>query len=182
MKTLVIIAIVALSYKAGAQKYITRSGEVRFFSKAPLENIEAVNHQASCIVDIETGEVVSRILLKAFQFEKALMQEHFNENYVESNKYPQASLNAKIVNLDIIDFNQNTKQPITLQGQFTLKNITRDMTITGEFENMNGTLNTTATFIVKPEDHDIKIPRAVRDNIAREVEVTINFKLEPFNR
>jgi hypothetical protein len=165
-----------------AQKYLTRSGEVRFFSKAPLENIEAMNHQASCIVDTQTGEVVSRILLKAFQFEKALMQEHFNENYVESDKYPQAVLNAKISNLDKIDFTSNKKQAVILDAQFTLKNITRSMSIAGEFVNENGVLITTASFIVKPEEHDIRIPRAVRDNIAREVEVSVSFKLEPFNR
>lgn len=174
--------MILIAQQITAQKYFTRSGYVRFFSAAPLENIEATNNQATCIVDIETGEVISKIIMKAFQFEKALMQEHFNENYVESNTYPQAVLNAKIKNIEELDFSSKQKQMVVLEGSLTIKDVSQNMIITGEFYKKGNTLVATAQFMVKPADHNITIPRAVRDNIAQEIEVNLSFNLEEFNR
>ena len=171
--------VVGSSY---AQKYFTRNGYVRFFSETPVENIEAKNNQASCIVDMATGEVVSKMLMTAFQFEKALMQEHFNENYVESDKFPQAILKAKIVNLKDIDLSKNEINNVVLDADITLHGVTHHYTINGTAENQNGKIVAQSSFITKPSDFEIKIPKAVEEHIAKEVQVTVKFELEKLNQ
>lgn len=165
-----------------AQKYYSRTGYVKFFSEAPLENIEAENNQATCILDLGTGEVVSKILMEAFEFKKALMQEHFNENYVESDKYPLAVFKAKIKNINEIDIRSKTPQSVKLQGDLTIHNITHSVTIDGKLLKTENGFMATANFSIKPADYDIKIPAAVKDHIAKEVEVSLDFNLEEFKK
>jgi hypothetical protein len=175
---LIILIVGGSSY---GQKYFTRTGYVRFFSATPVENIEAKNNQASCIVDLESGEVVSKMLMTAFLFEKALMQEHFNENYVESDKFPQASLKGKILNLKEIDWSKSGKSDVALDAEITLHGVSKKFSIKGTVEKLDGKLVAQATFIVLPSDFDIKIPKAVANNIAKEVQVTVKFDLEQIN-
>jgi hypothetical protein len=177
LSILLFVAIVGFS-----QKYITRNGYVRFFSATPIENIEAVNNQASCIIDTETGEVFSKLLVEAFHFEKALMQEHFNENYVESDKFPQAILKGKITNPGSIGLTQPGKQPVTLLADLTMHGVTKTIEVKGTLESGNGKLIAQAIFIVKPSDFNIKIPKAVANNIANEIEVTVKFEMEPLKK
>jgi hypothetical protein len=173
--------ILAVAFTSNGQKYFTRNGTLRFFSATPLENIEATNNQASCILDIQTGEVVAKMLVEAFQFEKALMQEHFNENYVESEKFPQAILKAKVMNLKDIDWSKSGKTNVTLDAEITLHGVAHKYNINGTVENQNGKIIALSTFIVKPSDFEIKIPKAVESNIAKEVEVNVKFELETLN-
>ena len=172
----IFIAIVIVQ-TTNAQQYYTRNGYVKFFSATPLENIEAINNQASCIIDLNSGEVVSKILMKAFEFEKALMQEHFNENYIESDKYPLAVFKAKINNLNENVLLKGDKQPVELAGDLTIHNITHQVTINGTLSKSADGYLATSTFIVKPADYDIKVPNAVKDHIAKEVEVSLHFNL-----
>jgi hypothetical protein len=176
-----ILLFLTFAVSSYGQKYFTRNGFVRFFSETPVENIEAKNNQASCIVDMETGEVVSKMLMTAFQFEKALMQEHFNENYVESDKFPQAILKAKIVNLKEIDFSKKGIINVTLDADITIHGATHHYIINGTVENQNGKIIAISSFIVKPSDFDIKIPKAVASNIAEEVQVNVKYELETLN-
>ncbi len=157
---------------------MTRNGYVRFFSATPVENIEATNNQATCIVDTQTGEVVSKVLMKSFVFDKALMQEHFNENYVESDKYPQAVFKATIKNLSEIDAQKSEKQNVILDSEMTIHGVSKKMEIKGIIEKSDGQWLAQSTFIIKPSDYDIKIPKVVEKNIAGEIEVTLKFKFE----
>jgi polyisoprenoid-binding protein YceI len=179
-KLYLLFFLASLTTLASAQKYATRTGFVRFFSKTPMENIEATTHQASCIADIATGEVVAKILISSFQFEKALMQEHFNENYMESDKFPQASLKAKVTNT--IDYASIKPQEVVLQGDLTLHGVTLPVTIKGNLQRKDQKLEATSTFMVKPADFNIKIPKAVVNNIAKEIEVSLKFELEPLTK
>jgi hypothetical protein len=183
MKKLIFLILIILMVvgSSSAQKYFTRNGYVRFFSETPVENIEAKNSQASCIVDMATGEIVSKMLVTAFQFEKALMQEHFNENYVESDKFPQAILKAKIVNLKEIDLSKSGIKNVVLDADITLHGVNHHYTINGTVENQNGKIIAQSSFITKPSDFEIKIPKAVEDHIAKAVEVTVKFELEMLN-
>jgi len=170
-----------LTVSSYGQKYFTRNGYVKFFSETPIENIEAKNNQASCIVDMQTGEVVSKMLVTAFQFEKALMQEHFNENYVESDKFPQAILKAKITNLKEIDLSKGGLNKVILEADITLHGISHHYTINGTAENKDGKIIAQSSFITKPSDFEIKIPKTVEDHIAKEVQVSVRFELEQLN-
>ncbi|HPR31054.1 MAG TPA: YceI family protein [Prolixibacteraceae bacterium] len=182
MKALIFLALLLSGFEIQAQIYLTRIGNVRFFSQTAIENIEAVNNQVSCIVNLSSGEVVSKMLMKSFRFEKALMEEHFNENYVESDLYPQASLNAKIANIDAIDKNDPEKQSVTLKGTLSIHGISNPVTIAGSLQIQGDKIIATSTFIVKPEDYNIRIPKIVRNNIAKEIEVSVLFELETFNQ
>jgi hypothetical protein len=184
MEKRIIIFILMLQFSIAAigQKYFTRSGSIRFFSSTPIENIEAVNNQATCIIDIETGEVVSKVLMKSFRFKKALMQEHFNENYVESDRYPQAVLNAKIANLDQINPAQSLVQQVFLNANLTIRGVTKNIDVPGTIQFKDGILVATAIFIVKPSDFGIKIPKAVAKNIAKEIEISVEFNLDLYNK
>ena len=182
-KRIIPLLLLALfSASTFGQKYFTRNGYIRFFSATPMENIEAVNNQASCILDIETGEVVSKVLIQAFQFEKALMQEHFNENYVESDKFPQAVFKGKIINLDKIEINKQGSKQVQINADLTIHGVTKSLEIPATILNNNGEITATAIFTVKPPDFEIKIPKAVANNIAKEIEVTVKFNLEPVKK
>src|SRR5690606_39483792 len=106
-RLLCIAMLVVLTQPLLAQRYLDRAGRASFYSKAPLEDIEAHTDQALCVLDAASGEVAASMLMKSFQFEKALMQEHFNEKYVESDKYPKATFAGKITNLADINLSQN---------------------------------------------------------------------------
>lgn len=176
--TILVILLSVFTFQSFGQKYMTRNGYVRFFSATPVENIEATNNQATCIVDIQTGEIVSKVLMKGFVFDKALMQEHFNENYVESDKYPQAVLKATIKNLSEIDAQKSEKQNVILDSEMTIHGVSKKMEIKGTIEKSGVQWVAQSTFIIKPSDYEIKIPKVVEKNIAGEIEVTLKFKLE----
>ena len=93
---------------------------IRFYSKSQLEKIEAVNRQVNTALLVQTGDFVFRVLIKSFNFEKALMQEHFNENYLESDKYPEATFLGKIINIKDINFTKEGSYPATVEGKLTI--------------------------------------------------------------
>ena len=95
---LVIVATTLSSVAFGQERFFTKTGSISFFSKTPLEDIEAHNRSVTCVLDSKTGNVQFAVLMKGFEFKKALMQEHFNEDYIESDKYPKAEFKGQIVN------------------------------------------------------------------------------------
>jgi hypothetical protein len=96
---LLTIMLVASTIVANAQKYMTKSGTIKFSSETPIEKIEALNRQVNSALDFSSGNFVFKVLIPGFEFKKALMQEHFNENYMESDKFPNATFNGKIANI-----------------------------------------------------------------------------------
>jgi len=174
-----IIAVLMLGNIAFAQKSITKTGSVSFFSTSPMENIEAHNKQVNAALDVATGDFVFKILIKSFEFEKALMQEHFNENYMESDKYPNATFQGKVTNLSSIDFTKNGEYDVEVQGKLTIHGVTKDVTEKGKFIVKDGTVQGLSKFNVKVADYDIKIPKAVVNNIAEAIEVTVDVKMNP---
>lgn len=181
MKTqLSILAIMLLmATSAMAQKFITKNGEITFFSSTPIEDIEAHNKQVNAVLDTETGDFVFRVLIKAFQFEKALMQEHFNENYMESHKFPNSTFVGKVANSSEIDWTKSGTVEATIEGELTIHGVSQQISETGTFEIGNEGIKGMSKFDVKVADYDIKIPRAVVNNIAESIEVTVNVDLRP---
>jgi hypothetical protein len=177
-----IIAVLALGTQVQAQKYITKNGKIHFYSDAPAEKIEAFNHQVNSALDISTGDFIFRVLMKSFQFEKALMQEHFNENYVESHKYPNATFTGKVTNFNEIDFKKAGTYQAKIEGDLTIHGITQKISEQGTFEVKNDKIHGKSTFYVAVADYDIKIPQAVITNIAEKIEVNVDILLEPLNK
>jgi len=177
-----IIAVLALGTQVQAQKYITKNGKIHFYSDAPAEKIEAFNNQVNSALDISTGDFIFRVLMKSFQFEKALMQEHFNENYVESHKYPNATFVGKVTNLSEKDFTTPGTYQAQIEGELTIHGVTQEISEQGTFEVKDGKIHGKAKFFVAVADYDIKIPQAVITNIAEKIEVNVEILLEALNK
>lgn len=164
---------------AQAQKYFTREGKVSFFSATPVENIEAHNSKATSIVDAATGKMEFAILIKAFQFEKALMQEHFNENYMESSTYPKATFKGQVDNWSSVDLGKEGTYPVKVSGDMTIHGVTQPVKAEGSFTVKDGKVSADSSFELTVADYDIEVPSVVRDNIAKtvRVDVALNYEL-----
>ena len=180
---LVLLSVFALTGAAyGQSKYLCKNGHIWFFSQTPLEVIEAHNTEVASVLDVATGDIAFQLLIKSFKFERALMEEHFNENYMESSKYPKSEFKGKIVNLDSIDFSKDGISRAHVEGKLTIHNKTNEIRQDGTIEVKQGTLHVTAKFTVVPQDYDIDIPGIVRDKIAKSMAVTVDMVYEPLAR
>jgi polyisoprenoid-binding protein YceI len=173
-----IILLLVISSSAFAQKHITKNGRIRFYSETPLEKIEAINSQVNSALDISTGDFVFKVLIKSFEFEKALMQEHFNENYMESGKYPNATFSGKISNIKDINFTRDGSYTATVDGNLTIHGITKKIVEKGTIEVKGGKIISKAMFNIKPKDYNISIPGAVVAKIAESIQVNVDATLE----
>ncbi len=163
-----------------AQKYYTRDGTVRFFSETPLEAIEASNNKLSCVFDLESGKLQLAVLIKAFHFKRALMEEHFNENYMESDKYPKAGFSGRVLSTDASVLLSGEELELIVEGDLTMHGVTNPVQTKAIFVFRDNKLKATTSFILSPEDYDIKIPGIVRDKIAKNIEVHIDLDLVSF--
>lgn len=177
LKTLFFALTLIACFKGQSQRLIDRSGTVTFFSEAPLENIEATNYQALGALDMEASTVAVSILMKGFRFEKALMEEHFNENYVESDQFPKATFKGNL-SVDPAQFQKDGTFSALATGEVMLHGITRPLKTQVDFVVSENQLSAKTSFVLKVADFDIKIPTAVIRNIAEEVEVTASFQFK----
>lgn len=184
MKTIVLIITLGFTaLQVNAQKIWTQNGEITFYSKAPLEDIEAVNHSVSSVVDTESGNVAFSLLISAFEFEKALMQEHFNEKYLHSDKYPKSTFKGKITNLSDIDFSTKGDYKAEVEGDLTIHGVTNKVQTTMDLRvKDSNTVDGHAEFKAAVADYNIEIPNMVKDNIAKVVTITVNMNYEPFKK
>ena len=181
----IIFSLLALSMTfatVNAQKLFTRAGNISFYSDAPLEKIEAHNNTATCVLDTESGRMQFAVLIKAFQFEKALMQEHFNENYMESGEFPKSTFKGQIQNLEEVDFANDGEYKVAISGELTIHGVTQEVEVDGLITVKEGAVSATTNFTVLVADYGIKIPNLVKDNIAKEVRVDVDVALEELKR
>ena len=165
-----------------AQLFFSKDGRIAFESSTPIENIEAVNQKATCILDTQSGKLEWALLVKAFQFDKALMQVHFNENYMDSKTYPKSIFKGRIVNLDDIDFNKEGSIPVTVEGDLSIHGVTQKIRTEGNLILGDSKIIAEASFDIEPEDYEIKIPAVVRNNIAKVVTISVKATLVPFHK
>ena len=175
----VFAALFLLGNTGYAQKLFTRDAKIKFSSDTPMEKIEGLNKSGTCVLDVATGKMEWKVLIKGFLFEKALMQEHFNENYMESSTYPNAQFKGQITNLSEVNFTQDGKYTAKVGGKLTIHGVERDVNVTGTVKVSKGSVEVLSDFIVKPEDYKITIPSLVKDNIAKEIKVVVNAALQP---
>ena len=160
------------SILSGQGKFLTNEGFISFYSHTVIEDITADNHQVGAVIDAETGEVAVIVRMTRFEFEKKLMQEHFNENFVESEKFPKATFNGRITNNDEVDYSSAGMYPVQVEGEMTIHGVTRNVKPGGTVEVTDDGIVARTEFKLNPEDYDIRIPRVVRDNIAEEMVIT----------
>lgn len=153
-----------------AQKYSSEKGKISFFSDAAVEDIYAENTLVGSLLNISTGDIVYIIKIKDFRFAKALMREHFNEKYMEIEKFPKSQFQGKINGLKA---NTLGIQNVTATGKLLIHGVTREVQIPGTFEFVNGKGKLKCGFLVRLNDYGIKIPTLVWQNIAEEIEVNV---------
>jgi hypothetical protein len=172
MRWILVLLVSMAGLLAKAQKYSLTEGTITFFSEAPLEDIKAVNTKPVSLFNAATGDIAFSVPIPEFQFEKKLMQEHFNEKYLESEKYPKATFSGKVAGIDLV---ASGAQAVTASGKLTIHGIAREVKVPGQVEIKNGLIYMSGKFLVRLEDHQITIPKLMWQNIAEEVEVTVQF-------
>lgn len=180
------IFIVLLSLTCGLEQmnaqviYTTDSSRVSFFSATPVEDITAVNGASTSLLNLSNNDIAFRVPITGFQFEKPLMQEHFNENYLESSKYPTASFKGKLsVTLDL---KKDTVYKVTATGIMNIHGVDRPETYKGTIVCKNGMATLTCDFKVALADYKIKVPKVVFANIAEIIEVKTYFHYKPYEK
>lgn len=180
MKTTLLSLALLIALTNFAQPvYMTRTGQISFYSKTPMENIDAINNEVTSMINPATGEMVFAILIKSFRFERALMEEHFNENYMESDKFPKATFSGKISNLGNIDFTKNGNYPTRVEGELTIHGVKKVITSPGIINISGDKVTATSTFPLHLADFNITIPSLVADKISETVEVKVNCEYQP---
>jgi len=178
----VIIVLVGMAITLQSQtKYLSKNGYVSFYSKTPMEEIKGENSQALGILEVQTGKVVINLLMKSFKFDRALMEEHFNENYAESDKFPKSNYTATITNLKDINFKKDGNYSADVDGQMTIHGTTKPLKTKGEIEIKGETITIKAKFLLNPSDYGIQIPSLVREKISENMDVTVNIALKAMN-
>jgi YceI-like domain len=180
MKTFIKLLTICLllSSKSFGQMYATQSGETSFFSDTPLENISAVNKNVGVIINTATNEVGISMKMSGFEFPNKLMQEHFNENYMESEKYPVGTFKGKI--MESIDYTKNGTYDVTAKGQFTIHGVSVPREMKGKLTVENQKISLISNFDVKLIDHKIDIPKIVFAKIAEVISVKTKYSLMPY--
>ncbi|MEO8147061.1 MAG: YceI family protein [Bacteroidia bacterium] len=179
---IVIMAVTIGSSLNAQSKFFTRNGNISFFSDGSSEKIDAVNHKVSCVIDATTGQIEFGVLMQAFEFEKALMQEHFNENYVESEKFPKATFKGTIADNNIVKYNADGIYKVNVTGKLTLHGVTNDVTSKGTITVKGGKVIANAEFKILLEEYKIEIPSLVKDKVAKDVRIVVDIQLDPLNK
>jgi polyisoprenoid-binding protein YceI len=180
MKKIMLLAAVSVISMAvfSQDRIFTRKGAVSFYSKAAMEDIEAHNNAAVSVIDKTSGQLEFSVLMKGFEFEKALMQEHFNENYVESDKYPKASFKGRITDLSKVKFTTDGSYTVPVSGQIMLHGVTKDVSTNATITVKAGMVSGTAEFKLALGDYNISIPAVVKDKVSNTVRVVVNCNYE----
>jgi hypothetical protein len=176
--TLLLAILLLTTFLTNAQKYMTKGGTIKFFSDTPVEKIEAQNHQVNSALDFASGNFVFKVLIRGFEFEKALMQEHFNENYMESEKFPNSTFNGKITNIKDVNLAKDGVYKVVVEGDLAMHGVTNKVKVGGTLEVKGGKVVGKAVFNVAPKDYNIAIPKAVIKNISEAIQVDVNVTLD----
>ncbi len=169
MRQIISVVLLLSSFSVNAQKYLAKDGVISFFSETPIEDISAVNTKVSAVFDEESNQLVFQLNITDFIFPKALMQEHFNENYLESDIFPKSTFSGKVVKRNL----QNTK----VSGHLKIHGITNKINVGGTLLKEDNKIIISAEFTLKLDDYGVEIPTIVMYKIAEEVIVKVNIEL-----
>jgi polyisoprenoid-binding protein YceI len=159
--------------------HMTRSAKVSFYSSTPIEDISAENKEATAVINKSTGEMQFAVLIKSFKFEKALMEEHFNENFMESSTYPKADFKGKITNLNEINFSKDGTYKTKVSGNLTMHGVTKPVATDGTITIKGGKISAQSKFNVKLDDYKIERKPMHKDKISDTIEIRVDASYEP---
>jgi hypothetical protein len=177
--TMILLAWLTVN-QAGQDIYTCKNANINLYSSAPIEDIEATATNGVSVFNAGTGELDFSVPIRGFHFPKALMEEHFNENYMESDKYPKATFKGKIQ--EHPDLSKDGTYPITATGEFQVHGVTQTRTITGNLKVSNNVVTMTSEFMVKCADHHIEIPQIVFHHIAESIRIRVSATYTSFKK
>lgn len=180
--TLIIGLCLVATQQGFAQRYMTKTATVDFISKTPIETFTALNKSSVCLLDAGTNSLDLVVQIKSFVFEKQLMQEHFNENYLESEKFPKATFKGKINQLTPAQYAKEGVYPVDIEGKLTIHGVAKDIKEKARLSVTNKGIMLEGSFSVSPTDYQIAIPGAVKDKIAKDVLIHVKAAMEPMNK
>jgi hypothetical protein len=178
VSTLVLGLTLVSAYSFSQAIYITDTSMVSFFSATPVENIEAFNTTSTSMLNVSKKEIVFRVPISGFKFQQALMEEHFNENYMESEKYPYATFKGKLS--DSLDLSKDTIYSVTATGMMNVHGQDRAEAFSGFIVCKNGRAALTCDFAIALRNYNIKVPKVVFANIAEVIEVKTYFEFKAY--
>lgn len=178
---LILILLITSVSVFGQGKFIAKNAYISFYSSTPMEDILGESNEVVTILDSSNGKVVFQALMTTFHFKRALMEEHFNENYMESTKFPKGKFDGKIVDFKP-EMLTSPASNIQITGQLSLHGVEKTITVPGTIGLENGKLVATSKFEVVPEDYGIEIPSLVRDKIGKQMDITVKANYVPFGK
>jgi polyisoprenoid-binding protein YceI len=174
MKNLIFLFLLLPASLMAQDKFFTKSGKASFYSSTSIEDIEATNKSVTSVLDASTGKIEFSMLIKSFEFEKALMEEHFNENYMESEKYPKATFKGDISNMKDIDLKKDGTYDAKVKGKLTIHNVTKEVEETAKFTVKDGKISAKCDFKIKLKDYGIEDPTMIGKKIAEDISIKIS--------
>lgn len=169
MKNILLTVLLVSSTFVSAQQYLTREARLNFDAGSPLEDIEAFTESGSAVYDATTGKIGVQVLMTSFQFKRALMQEHFNENYVESEKFPKASFKGYYGEGNVA-------------GGLTIHGVTKEITVPARLDQEDGNFVLVTSFDITLADYEVKIPSAVANKISKTASIQVQATLKRFSK
>ena len=174
-KIFLLLALSLLSVGHAQDKMITKTGKITFEASVPaFEEVKGKNEGVTCVLNPMTGEIASLALMKGFRFKLALMEEHFNENYINSDTYPKATFKGKIENFDATALTATAKE-YTIKGKLELHGKTNDVTSIAKIRKTEGGIEIITNFSVNSDDYAIAIPSVVKSKVSNKVKVKAEF-------
>jgi len=177
MKKTIIYALLIFGLKVSSQVFTSEKCSLKFFSEAKLENIDATNSKGTTLINTSNGNFAVKATQTDFMFKSSFMQEHYNENYMESEKFPQATFIGKVN--ETVDYKANGTHSVTITGKLNIHGVEQPRTISGTIEIKDGKIIIDSKFDVKLVDHKIKVPTSVIEKIAEVIQVTYHSELVP---
>lgn len=179
MKTLSVLIALAFSITGFAQeKMITKTGKITFEASVPsFEEVKGTNSTATCVLNPATGEIASLALIKGFRFKIALMEEHFNENYLESDRYPKATFRGKISNFDLKSLTSSPRD-FTIKGKLELHGKSKEVVVPAKIRKTDSGVEIISNFSVNSDDFAIAIPSVVKNKVSKTVNISTEFTVK----
>ncbi len=165
--------VMVINSQASSQVYYTKNGNLSFFSKSMLQNIQADNNQVISVLNSQTGAIQFSLLNNAFHFPKAKMEEDFNENYIESEKYPRSTFKGTVTNINDVNFEKEGSYTVNVKGDLTIHGITRNITTPATITIKNGNVAATSSFNILVKEYKISIPTIVANKVAENIEIKV---------
>ncbi|MEZ5046546.1 MAG: YceI family protein [Chitinophagaceae bacterium] len=177
-KLLLTLSLLSTIHLANAEKFFTKSANITFDASGPLENIHSKNGSVAFLLNTETGDIQTSAAVKSFVFDKQLMQEHFNENYMESEKFSKSTFKGTITNNSDINYKKDGTYTAKVSGKLTMHGVTQDITTTAKIIVSGGRVQVEAQFNINCSDYGISIPGAVKEKVSNKVKISLKGNLE----